>query len=100
VTNLSGADLHEADLSNAVVGWTVFSGNNLRTVKGLESVKHMGPSTLGLDTLQLTDGKIPAAFLRGVGVAEDVITKIPLLIQSVQPIPFHSCFISYNHQDE
>ena len=35
-----------------------------------------------------------------LGVPEDFITQIPSLIDGMQPIQFHSCFISYSHQDE
>ncbi len=34
------------------------------------------------------------------GIPEDFITQIPSLISGIQPIQFHSCFISYSHQDE
>src|SRR5947208_2723782 len=41
---LSGTDLSGAHLSGARVGWTIFGDVDLRTVKGLETVIHEGPS--------------------------------------------------------
>src|SRR3989442_1694450 len=49
--NLSGANLTYADLSEAQVGLTIFGSVDLRTVKGLETVRHFSPSIIGTDTL-------------------------------------------------
>lgn len=46
-----GVNLREADLTEAQCGWTVFSDINLARVKGLESVAHRGPSTIGWTAL-------------------------------------------------
>jgi hypothetical protein len=45
----------------------------LSTVKGLNTVEHHGPSTIGIDNLYKSDGKIPDVFLRGAGVPENLI---------------------------
>ena len=55
---------------------------------------------IDIDTLFMSDGKIPVSFLRGAGVPEDFIVQIPALVAGIQPIQFHSCFISYNHHNE
>lgn len=99
-TNLSEANLSWANLSRANVLHTIFADNDLSTTKGLETVTHDGPSTIGIDTLFASNGKIPEVFLRGAGVPEDFIIQIPSLIAGIQPLQFHSCFISYSHQDE
>src|SRR5438105_1675419 len=57
--HLIGADLGRADLSRATVGRTIFGNVDLRTVKGLETVHHDGPSTIGTDTLLQSNGDIP-----------------------------------------
>jgi len=77
---------------------TSFDDVDLSTVKGLETVKHLGPSTIGVDTLFRSNAQIPTTFLRGVGIPENFITFIPSLIG--QATRFYSCFISYSHQDE
>src|SRR5262245_39939294 len=49
--NLSGADLYGVDLSMATVNGAIFGNNDLSSVKGLDTVKHQGPSTIGIDTI-------------------------------------------------
>jgi hypothetical protein len=69
-------------------------------VKGLESIQHEGPSTVGVDTLILSRRRIPEAFLRGCGVPEALIAYLPSLISGMEPIQFDSCFISYSTRDQ
>jgi hypothetical protein len=66
-------------------------------VKGLESVIHEAPSTIGIDTLYRSKGNIPEIFLRGCGIPETFITYARSLI--TQPIQFYSCFISHSSKD-
>jgi hypothetical protein len=96
-TDLTEANLDSSDFTNARVGPTVFVDNDLSTVKGLETVQHFGPSSIGIDTVYKSKGNIPEVFLRGCGVPEDFITYMKLLVG--KPIEFYSCFISYSSQD-
>jgi len=98
LANLSGAELKETKLLGAVIGRTIFSNNDLSSVIGLRRVFHAGPSSIGIDTLFRSDGKIPEEFLRDAGVPDDFVTFFPSL--TGQAIQFYSCFISYSHQDE
>jgi hypothetical protein len=95
--DLSGAHLDGSDFTGARVGRTVFGDNDLSKVKGLETVQHKGPSTLGIDTIYKTKGDIPEAFLRGAGVPEDFIVYMRSLVGKA--IEFYSCFISYSSKD-
>ncbi len=79
---------------------TIFANVDLSEVKGLDSVVHSGPSTIGNDTLFRSRGKIPEGFLRGCGLPDALIEYLPSLIASMSPIQFYSCFISYSHKDE
>jgi uncharacterized protein YjbI with pentapeptide repeats len=99
-TNLCKAYLGRANLSGASCYATIFAGVDLSEVEGLDSVEHSGPSSIGIDTLFRSHGKIPEAFLRRCGVPEPVIVKRFDLIGAMQPIEFYSCFISYSHEDE
>ena len=99
-TRLGTTNVYGADFSRATLGHTIFEDIDLRDVKGLERVIHKGPSTIGIDTVYRSQGRIPEAFLRGAGVPEEFITQIPALVASVSPIQFQSCFISYSHEDE
>jgi hypothetical protein len=60
-------------------------------------VIHQGPSTIGIDVIYASKGKIPESFLRGCGVPEIFIDYLPSLTQ--QRIQFYSCFISYSSKD-
>jgi len=74
--NLLNANLSGADLSGTRVIETTFANNDLSSVKGLDTVEHLGPSTIGIDTLYKSGGKIPDVFLRGSGVPENFIVSL------------------------
>jgi Pentapeptide repeats (8 copies) len=97
---LVGARLVGARLDGARCGGTTFANVDLSEVKGLDQIKHLGPSTIGIDTLFRSRGKIPEAFLRGCGVPESVIVNRFALVGALEPIQFHSCFISYSTKNE
>ena len=113
-TNLSDADLRGARLrvtlfntavvrgvnfEQSILEFSAFSDTDLSEAKGLQLVVHRAPSTIGIDTLYASHGKIPDEFLRGAGVPEDVITHLLPLIRKGPPIQFYSCFISYSGKD-
>ena len=98
-TNLSGAHLSRADLSSSVMGSTSLGDLDLSEVKGLELVRHEGPSSIGTDTLYKSRGKISEVFLRGCGVPENMLVYLPSLL-APGAIDFYSCFISYSHEDK
>ena len=97
-TNLNWAHLSGTDFSEATLGWTVFADVNLSKAKGLETVLHNGPSTIGVDTIYRSQGKIPEVFLRGAGLPDEFIAYIGSFVG--RPIEFYSCFISYSTQDQ
>jgi hypothetical protein len=97
--NLSGAELSGVTLDGAVCEQTVFADVDFSSVRGLDSVTHLGPSSIGIDTLIRSKGKIPEAFLRGCGVPDSLISYLPSLIGSMSPIQFFSCFISYSSKN-
>jgi hypothetical protein len=94
------AHLGEADFTSAGVGKTLFIDTDLSNVKGLETVIHSGPSTIGIDTLYRSGGNIPEAFLRGCGVPDPFIEYLPSHIGAQAVIQYSSCFISYSTEDE
>jgi hypothetical protein len=96
--DLSYADLRNANLSGASVGITVFGDNDLSETLGLESLNHIYPSTIGIDTLYKSKGKIPDAFLRKAGVPEDLITYLPSLMGKA--VGYYACFISFTEKDD
>jgi len=94
---LSWTYLGEADVEGARAGGSMFSNVDLSVVKGLDRVIHNWPSTVGIDTIYRSKGKIPEVFLRGCGVPDQFIAQIAPLF--IKPIQYYSCFISYNHKD-
>ncbi|NTW82584.1 MAG: toll/interleukin-1 receptor domain-containing protein [Chlorobiaceae bacterium] len=96
--NLSGTNLCGADFNLARVGLTAFNDVDISNVKGLDTVKHFGPSTIGIDTLYRSKGNISEVFLRGCGVPDQMIEYAKSLTSS--PIEYYSCFISYSHMDD
>jgi TIR domain/Pentapeptide repeats (8 copies) len=95
--NLSNVTLNRTDFAGAFFRSTTFAGNDLSTVKGLERAMHFGPSSIGIDNLFRSKGKIPVNFLREAGIPQDLIELIPSLVGTIE---FYSCFISYSHQDQ
>ncbi len=80
--HLGGADLAGAQLAGARLRDTLLVDLDLCAVKGLSSVKHLGPSSVATDTLARTAAGLPAAgerlrqveaFYRGAGVEEHLI---------------------------
>ncbi len=100
LANLSEANLTGADLTDAIVASTTFATCDLSEVKGLDLVRHFGPSVIGIDTIYKSKGKIPESFLRGCGVPESFITQMKSLVGAEDGIQFYSCFISYSTKDE
>ncbi len=80
--------------------YTSFGAVDLSVVKNLEAVRHRGPSSIGIDTIIRSQGKIPEIFLRNAGVPDSIIEAIPSLIGSLSPIDYYSCFISYSSKDQ
>jgi uncharacterized protein YjbI with pentapeptide repeats len=96
--NLSSAHLTDANLNNVLLRDTQFSNVDLSSVRGLHSVRHEGPSSIGIDTLFLSQGNIPEVFLRGAGVPESFITYVKSLVGLA--VGYYSLFISYSTKDQ
>ena len=63
-TDFSKAKLHATDFTAAGAWSTQFSDLDLSAAKGLETIVHYGPSSIGIDTIYKSRGKIPEGFLR------------------------------------
>lgn len=98
--NFGNTVLDETDFTDSEIWAAYFNDCDFSTARGLESVRHKGPSSIGIDTLIYSRGAIPEAFLRGAGVPEMLIRYLPSLLADTAPIQFYSCFISYSHKDE
>jgi hypothetical protein len=96
--NLDRADLVQTNFSKARIRLTSFGGVNLSKSFGLDTVFHDAPSTIGIDTIILSQGNIPMPFLRGAGVPETFIEYARSLINN--PIEYYTCFISHSSSDQ
>ena len=118
-SDLSGANLDSADLSHASLTGTIFKntlltntnfykvkvlhtifGNvDLSESRSVNTVIHLSASTIGIDTIYKSNGRIPDEFLSDAGVPEEII-DIARSLRNGPPIQWHSCFISYSTKDE
>jgi len=98
VANLCVSTLSGANLSRAEMGSTVLGNVDLSDTTGLESIRHSGPSTIGIDTIYRSKGHIPEIFLRRAGVPDRFIMYSRYPVGSLTG--FHSCFISYSTSDQ
>jgi uncharacterized protein YjbI with pentapeptide repeats len=97
-TNFYAADLTNTNFAGASITNAIFSYVDVSATKGLELAIYEGRSTIGIDTVVLSRGRIPDALMRGAGVPDTWITYIKSLSSS--PIEFYSCFISYSTKDQ
>ena len=85
------------DFTEASVAWTLFTNVNLGCVKGLETVSHLGPSSIGIDTIYRSHGKIPESFLRNAGMPA---TFLELMRSLTLPTAYTTYVLSYAEADE
>lgn len=97
-TDLTGAKIKEVDFSGATFVGTTLNYLDFSSAYGLEITSHFGSSSLGVETLFASKGKIPDSFLRDIGVPENLIAYLPSLLSD--PIQFYTCFISYSSKDQ
>jgi hypothetical protein len=95
--NLSKTDVQRAIFRDAIVAWTNFGDIDFSKAKGLHSIKHFGPSTVGIDTIHQSRGQISEAFLKGAGIPSKFIAYVNTL--SEEAFVNCSCFISYSNDD-
>jgi uncharacterized protein YjbI with pentapeptide repeats len=98
------AEFHEtevagADFTGTVIGWTKFNDTDLAVANGLKNARHVGPSSIGIDTLYRSQGKIPEEFMRGAGVPASFVAQAKDLV-AISSFEFSSCFISYSNKDQ
>lgn len=96
--HFDSANLENADLTQATVGFTLFLNIDLSSVKGMDTIFHRAPSSVGLETIYFSKGNIPKNFLRGAGVPETFIEYINSLVGSA--FEYDSCFVSYSSKDQ
>lgn len=101
-TNLSrtifdGTLLLDVDFNAAELNDTKLYDLDLGSTKGLYSVIHMGPSSVGIDTLLKSRGRIPVEFLAGAGIPREFAAGVGF---KEDDSAYPSCFISHCSKDE
>ena len=117
VANLWSVRVKGSNFSNAQVAGTFFGKSDLSEAIGLEYITHYNPSTIGMDTIAASQGKVPEIFLRGCGLSDWEIEVVKLYnpdltneernrvlykiydLQASQAIQISPLFISYSHGD-
>lgn len=89
--------LTHANFNNAICDNTLFVDVDLSDARELQTIRHFGPSDVGIRTLFKSGGQIPEEFLRGCGMSESMIAQIPA--NMAHPAEYHACFISYSYPD-
>src|SRR6202035_5133059 len=95
---LSRSLLDGTNFNRTLVGFTIFADVDLSLCFALDSVVHQWPSSLGVDSIIRSKGRIPEIFLRGVGLPDYWIDYLPSLLGD--GIQFFSCVISYSSKDK
>jgi hypothetical protein len=81
-----------------VASGSIFLLAAISNAGGLETIVHHGPSIIGIDTIYISQGKIPLAFLQGVGVPNSFINALRGLVAE-NALGYYTCFISYARED-
>ena len=103
LTDLTKANLEGTIFTKVLCYDTVFANCNLCGARGLDSIVHLGPSSIGIDTLIASfrgAGNRPTpeleTFFRGAGVPKELLDELPRIIAE---IPYCTCFIAYGEPD-
>ncbi len=89
--------LHESDFTEARLINNTFTDSSLRAVRGLDTIKSIGGSSIGIDTF-FKSGGLPESFLRVSGVPEEFIQYAASLVGKA--IEYYSCFLSHSTKDD
>lgn len=114
-TNLQNSILYNVDFTDARLHSSIIVNVDLSKTKGLEKVKHAGPSIINQETFKKSKGQIPKVFLEGCGLRDWEIKSVELYREGLSdmdienivyeiaqlkmgdPIQLHNLFISYSH---
>lgn len=94
-TIVCSASLVATDLTGARLLETIFVDTDLRKAKGLDTCKHLGPSTVDHRTL-LKSGIIPQIFFKACGMPNEMLEA---LTKAKAKMVYHSTFIGYGEPD-
>lgn len=91
--NLNRTSVKSAQFHECRFGWTSLGGIDLSGALGLDSIIHLAPSSLGIDSLLKSHGTLSDVFLRGCGVPAEWTGA------SVDPAKCKVSFLVFSEQD-
>lgn len=94
-TKLHHTTLTDVDFNNAIFDNTILADVDLSSARNLQSVRHYGPSDVGVATL-VRSVAVEMDFWRGCGVAEPTLM---MLTEMRKPALFYPVYIAYAHPD-
>ncbi len=104
VSEIRGMEFNKVSFNKSKFGGNSINFSDLNDCIGLESIKNLYPSSIGIDTIILTvnnhnnfDKSTQKKFLLNCGVPKEILI---LLQKEVKNIKYNSCFISYGKPDE
>ena len=102
-SNIKRAFLRDADLRKARLSWTSIADCNLAEAKGLETIQHDSPSSIGVDTLMISfrgaGNKFTPelrTFFLNAGVPVELLEELPRIISRIK---YYSAFVAYGEPD-
>ncbi|MFN0195733.1 MAG: pentapeptide repeat-containing protein [Planctomycetaceae bacterium] len=103
-TKMIGVDfsrslIEKSHWQDCTLGWTTFGNVDLSTSSGLDSCIHLAPSTIGVDTIYRSRGKISETFLRNCGLPDSFLAALKSLTEKHEPFHSQSFFIRYGEKD-
>jgi uncharacterized protein YjbI with pentapeptide repeats len=114
--NFTGATLDMVNMTGATLQWSLLVDVDLCSVQGLDTVRHYGHSSVGMDTIHRAQGQIPEVFLQGCGLspleieyaklANPVLDQAQLaaITENIQHVyssrSSGACYISYDEGDQ
>lgn len=116
--NLSSARLNKTKFNRTIFWYTLIDNLDLRKAENLEAIDHEGSSSISINTFKKSQGQIPKAFLKGIGLADWEIEAVKLYnpnltasqitdihykmdeLRNTQPIQLYPVFLSHSWSDK
>lgn len=104
IADINKVDFSWADLSGLILAKTILTECNLAHCKGLETIRHEGPSSISVDTIIETfrrEGNCLTpefkTFCLNMGVPKELLD---VLTQALAEVKYYTCFVCYGSPDE
>lgn len=91
-------DFTGAEFTESILAHLSVTRSDLGAAKDLDTARHARPSSIGIDTLVMSRGRLPLEFLRRTGMPDDLIEHESQ--RRTTASTYQSCFISYSSDDE